>query len=137
MASLKKALLEKSGARLKEIEGVLTRLEKEIHDLNEERDALNVLRRRYGAAPRNGAAPRDVTRSVEGAKKPTPTKAVLDLIRKEPGLKVPEIMDRLQGRIATSSANERRLIASVVDVLMRRRKILEKDAEGRVSLKPE
>lgn len=137
MGSVKKALLENASARLKEIDAALAKLEEQTRKLHEERDALNLLRERYGSAPVKKAARAQLSLvpGVPGAmKKPSPSEAVLALVRSEPGLKVRDVVNRLEGQIHTRSTNERRLITSTVDVLVRRRGKLRKDADGRVYL---
>lgn len=61
-----------------------------------------------------------------------PTKAVLELVTREPGLKQSEIVARLQDSIKSSSTNKYRTLQTTVSVLKRKGEIGENEAGGLV-----
>lgn len=129
MTDTKKRLAKIAVLRLKEVEASLARAEREVRVLREERDAVKVLARSHAHAR---PSPNGRHSVPEGTEKPMPGAAVLALVKTEPGITVRDIVNRLEGNIKTTSENQRRLLTSTVDVLVRRTKKLRKDEEGRV-----
>ncbi len=134
VATVRRHLAE-VGGQIEKLFGQIEKLGGQLAKLEAQRAGLEIKQTTLGALL-DDAVPSEETRApqIQGRRRLSPQRAVLELVSTEPGIKRPELVDRLQGSVKSEAINIRSTLSATITNL-KSHGLIEEDADRRLTLR--